>query len=140
MIFDFVVKGIPKPQKRHRHTKRGFTYDPSLDDKRKFISIIQLQAPKKPLDGGLAIKVKFYMPRPKKHFRTGKFSNELKPNVPYIYNTIPDIDNLLKFVMDSCNKILWHDDARIWRVEMEKVYSNSPRTEINVEVTHERLQ
>ena len=27
-----IIKGKPKPLKRHRHTKKGFTYDPSYSD------------------------------------------------------------------------------------------------------------
>ena len=73
------------------------------------------------------------MPYVKKHYRTGKYSGELKPNPPYEYVIKPDIDNMLKFIMDSGNKILWVDDSQIWKVEMEKVYSEIPSTTIDIE-------
>ena len=75
------------------------------------------------------------MPYVKKHYRTGKYSGELKPNPPFAYVIKPDIDNLLKFIMDSGNKILWVDDSQIWKVEMEKVYSEIPSTTIEIEET-----
>ena len=127
------IKGSPKAQKRHRHTKAGFTYDPSKEDKKDFLALIHAKAPKQPLKGDISLKVTFAMPYVKKHYRTGKYSGELKPNPPYEYVIKPDIDNLLKFIMDAGNKILWVDDSQIWKVEMEKVYSLSPRTEIIVE-------
>lgn len=72
------------------------------------------------------------MPYVKKHYRTGKFSNELKPNPPLSYRIKPDIDNLLKFVMDAGNGVLWKDDSQIYKVDMEKIYSVKGYTNITV--------
>jgi len=132
-----VIKGSPKSQKRHRHTKKGFTYDPSASDKRDFLALIHSKAPKQPLKGGIQLIVKFAMPYPKKWYRTGKFAGELKPSAPFIYTNKPDIDNMLKFIMDSGNGVLWHDDSQIWKAVVEKVYSESPETEIWVVTTDE---
>ena len=136
-VLHFKVKGKPKAQKRHRHTKRGFTYDPSASDKRDFLALIHSKAPKTPIYGGIYLKVTFSLPYPKKHLRTGKFSGQLKPNAPTIYTNKPDIDNMLKFIMDTGNGVLWHDDSQIWKVDVEKLYSLSPETEIYIEETHE---
>ena len=70
------------------------------------------------------------MPYAKKYYRTGKYSNELKPNPPKSHCIKPDIDNLLKFVFDMGNKLLWKDDSQIYRVQMEKVYSTEPSTKL----------
>ena len=72
------------------------------------------------------------MPYPKKWFRTGKFAGQLKNNAPVIYTKKPDIDNMLKFIMDSGNNVIWHDDCQIWSVQIEKVYSLEPCTLIVV--------
>jgi Holliday junction resolvase RusA-like endonuclease len=80
------------------------------------------------------------MPYPKKYFRTGKFKGQLKANAPEKFINRPDIDNLLKFVMDAGNKVLWHDDCQIWKVTMEKIYSLEPGTKIIVEETDESFQ
>ena len=130
--YSFKIKGNPRAQKRHRHTRKGFTYDPSVNDKRDFLALIHSNAPKTPLKGAISLNVKFCMPYPKKWFRTGKFSSELKPNAPVIYTNTPDIDNMLKFIMDSGNHVIWHDDKQIWKVSIEKVYSLEPYTEIEV--------
>ena len=135
-----IVQGDPKPQKRHRHTSRGWTYDPSSKDKKAFILMLRSNAPKTPLNGALPVTIRFSMPYPKKYFRTGKFKGQLKANAPEKFINRPDIDNLLKFVMDSGNKTLWNDDCQIWKVTMEKVYSLEPGTEIIVEETDESFQ
>ena len=129
---DIKIDGKPKPQQRHRHTKKGFTYDPSSKDKKDRLTLIHSQAPKKPFEGGITLYVRFCMPYVKKHYRTGKFSNELKPNPPLSYRIKPDIDNLLKFVMDAGNGVLWKDDSQIYKVDMEKIYSVKGYTNITV--------
>ena len=126
------IKGKPKAQQRHRHTKKGLTYDPSVNDKRDFLALIHSQAPKVPFKQAISIYIRFSMPYVKKHYRTGKFSNELKPNPPISYTNKPDIDNLLKFIFDSGNNVLWMDDSQIYRVQMEKIYSESPGTTITI--------
>jgi Holliday junction resolvase RusA-like endonuclease len=131
----FSIKGSPKAQKRHRHTKKGFTYDPSVNDKRDFLALIHAEAPKKPLYGAISLTVRFSMPYPKKWLRTGKLAGELKPNAPKEFTNRPDIDNLLKFVLDSFNKVVIHDDSQVWDVRMQKTYSLTPGTEIIVEET-----
>lgn len=45
----------------------------------------------------------------------------------------PDISNLIKFVEDSLNEVLWTDDKLIFRYDQTyKVYSYHPRTEIEI--------
>ena len=136
----FIIEGSPKPQKRHRHTSKGWTYDPSSGDKKAFILMLRSEASIKPFNGAITVKIRFAMPYPKKYFRTGKFKGQLKPNAPFEFINRPDIDNLLKFVMDAGNIVLWHDDCQIWKVTMEKVYSLEPGTEIIVEETDESFQ
>ena len=44
----------------------------------------------------------------------------------------PDLDNLIKFVQDCGNGVLWRDDCRIATLTAAKYYSPNPRTEIEV--------
>lgn len=128
-----VVYGEPKAQKRHRHFNRGNfsgTYDPSKDDKESFASILQKEAPEKPLEGALSLELVFYMARPKSHFRTGKNSDMLKDSAPEFHTGRPDIDNICKFCQDSLNGIYFKDDALICKLSATKIYSDRPRTEI----------
>ena len=44
----------------------------------------------------------------------------------------PDLDNLVKFVKDCANGILWRDDAQVYRLHATKVYAEEPKTEIYI--------
>lgn len=47
-------------------------------------------------------------------------------------NEKPDFDNLTKFYLDCANGILWSDDKRIIEGHPKKVYSENPRTIIEI--------
>jgi crossover junction endodeoxyribonuclease RusA len=133
MIIEFYVPGIPKALQRHRHTRTGLTYDPSRNDKQDFILQCRRYKPRIPLYGPLELTLKFILPRPKHHFRTGKFSDQLKPKSPTRVTGRPDLSNLIKFVEDSFNGEFYRDDAEICVLSASKVYcepSKYPRTEV----------
>ena len=50
--------------------------------------------------------------------------------------TKPDIDNLVKFYLDAANDILWKDDAKIYHLSADKIYSENPKTIITVTGTN----
>ena len=122
-----IIPGKPIAQKRHRHTKKGFTYDPSKLEKDDFISKIE-KKPKLPFNFNIHLQLYFYIPRPKNHYRTGKYSDQLKKGVPYYCKSRPDIDNYIKFVMDCLNGIIYKDDSQVVHVEATKIYSTDPQT------------
>lgn len=51
------------------------------------------------------------------HMRSG----EIKPTIK------PDIDNIIKIVMDALNKLAYHDDSQVVELHAEKAYSDKPR-------------
>ena len=132
------IQGNPIPQQRHRHFKFG-TYDPCKKDKEQFL----LKALKDynyhegfnhlPILNAVNINIKFYMKRPKNHYRTGKFADLVKEKWQEIYHTKkPDIDNLIKFTLDalSGHNGFFLDDNQIYSIYAEKIYSDNPHTEI----------
>ena len=64
-MIEFVIKGNPKTQQRHR-MGRGFSYDPSKKDKQDLVAIVQQNAPNEPIPGEIELEVYFHMPYPKK--------------------------------------------------------------------------
>lgn len=130
------IPGVPNSQKRHRHLRVGNftrTYDPSSTDKEDFLyKAIYEFKPAIPVISPISIKMKFYMPRPKGHYGTGKNEGVLKKNAPFRHTSMPDLDNLEKFVLDALNKIYWKDDRQIYSIVAKKVYDENPRTEINI--------
>ncbi len=127
-----IIKGIPKAQKRHRHTKRGVVYDPSSSDKKNYLS--KLSSHKIPTySGAISMIVKFVMPYPKKYYRTGKYSEELKPNSPIHHTARPDVDNLIKFLFDVLQDAGWiKDDSTISGVFAKKEYGKTAYTEFEI--------
>ena len=121
MIFEKTINFEPTSLKRHRHTLKGRTYDPSAKDKKKFIQLINLPIEK--MKHPIKCVLKFYSSRPKSHYRSGKYSHILKDSSP-IYNTSKkDIDNMAKFILDALNNKLYIDDCQIIKLECEKLYS-----------------
>lgn len=131
------VLGEPTAQKRHRSVRMGSfnrQYDPSAADKGDFLSIVQKHAPDAPYAVPLQVDLQFYFTRPKSHYKTGKNAHLLKDNPPEYHTSRPDVDNLSKFVMDALNKIYWKDDSYIVSLNVQKMYSENPRTQIDISI------
>ncbi|MBW2998667.1 RusA family crossover junction endodeoxyribonuclease [Candidatus Woesearchaeota archaeon] len=45
----------------------------------------------------------------------------------------PDLDNLLKFLFDALNKVLWKDDRLIYEVHARKTWGSEPKLILGVE-------
>ena len=111
-------------QKRHRHTKRGMVYDPSAKDKKIAILQIKEQFTGEPYTDALKISFVFHIKRPKAHFRTGKYANELKKTAPVYHIKRPDVHNYVKFYMDCMNKLVYLDDSQVIELRATKEYSD----------------
>ena len=109
-------------------------YDPSSTDKKEIWLQIAKYRPKQPLAGDIYLKTIFYMPRPKNHFRTGKFKHILKDNMPEYHRVTPDLDNLVKMVCDVIQgkDRMIVDDSQICMMQAEKIYGQE-RTEVIIE-------
>lgn len=107
------IDGKPEPKARPR-VCNGRTFDPKEKQKRAFRKRLAVATHGvEPLHGALMIQIDFHMPRPKKHYRTGKYSHLLKDTAPDRHTQKPDVDNLVKFLLDCGNGIVWDDDSQI---------------------------
>ena len=64
------------------------------------------------------------MPRPKSHYRTGRFAGMIRErfaNAPHV--TKPDVDNTIKFCFDALSTHFFVDDAQITTVTATKRYT-----------------
>jgi len=136
-MIEFIIKGKPKALKRHRSTRTGRMYDPSAKDKKQIWLQIAKFKPETPLAGDIMLKLIFTMPRPKSHFRTGKFKHILKDGYEHIINHTfkPDIDNLVKLIADTIQgkDRMIVDDSQICMLQAEKIYGETPMTEVIIE-------
>lgn len=77
----------------------------------------------------IKMSVKAYI-KPLSSFKKDEVSaalnGEIKPS------SKPDADNVLKAVLDALNELAYDDDRYIYKLDVEKFYSDIPRTEITI--------
>lgn len=79
------------------------------------------------LDGPLRVNLVLYMPRPRKHYRTGKHSTDLRADAPIWCTTTPDADKCTRAVLDALTDAgIWHDDAQVAQLDVRQYYAPTP--------------
>lgn len=128
MISEY-IEGSPKPQPRVKAVRRGAhvgVYTPSsADEWRDTVKRGLNRHAGKNIDGAFAVKLSFFLPRPRSHFRSGKFSHLLKESAPEYHTKAPDCDNLAKLVLDVMTKIAYFkDDSQVALLYVTKAYAS----------------
>jgi len=82
----------------------------------------------KPFDSAVRMDVTFYMPIP---------ASRKKKEKSIYHSKMPDLDNLLKFLLDTAVKSgIMSDDRIVCCIDARKVYDRKPRVEFKiVEIT-----
>ena len=75
-----------------------------------------------PTRAPISMFVRFYFPRPKSHFRTGKNSHLLSDRAPIYHVGKPDVDKLGRAILDALTGVVYHDDSQVFQLELMKVY------------------
>lgn len=125
----YVIPGDPVPLARARigyGAKR--MYDSQKECKLHAGIIIQSQMPNDEFyEGPLDLDVTFFMRIPRRiHTK-----RDIERNFTYHHGR-PDLSNLLKFIEDVAQSILFKDDAQIARITSRKIYHQDPRTEFTL--------
>lgn len=126
----FTIHATPKPKGRPRVTRSGHAFTPKAT--REYEQLIvgewEVQHGKtEPTKNPVAVRVRFYMPIPK---ATSNKTRERMATGLVVPAKKPDIDNLLKAVLDALNGKAYHDDNQIVEISAKKLYSTEPRTEV----------
>ena len=119
MTHTIIIPGTPYPLKRARRSASGGMFDPkeNVEAKRHIGWLAKAQI-KTPMSGPVSMEIVFHFARPKSHF--GKV---LKASAPDHHVKRPDVDNLIKTVLDGMNGIAWIDDAQVVYVKASKVWT-----------------
>jgi len=134
-MIEITIPGKPVAKRRPRFARRGkfvTTYNDQETEEGRFLFEVQKQFKNALSDKPLIVVCVFEMPRPKNHYGTGRNTGKLKEGSPKLHTKKPDIDNLIKFVLDCLNGIAWKDDSQIVRIVAEKSYSEKPSTLIQI--------
>ncbi len=123
------IDGVPVAKGRPRLGRYG-TYTPKkTQEYEEYVKMcwVAKYGGVQPLQQSLEVNVVFYLPIPKsvnKKQRAEMLDGKIK------HTKKPDIDNLIKSVLDALNGIAYSDDSKIIRVAAEKQYSEKPKTEL----------
>lgn len=124
----YVIQGMPLTWKRPGYNSNAQTfYNTQRAERIMFGYHLSHQHNDEPLfDKPLHIDILFYMP---------KSSNKSKASHLYCA-TAPDIDNLIKHVLDSAQGVILTNDYLVSSVYAKKIYDKYARTEFIVTELH----
>ena len=124
----YKIAGDPVALQRPRVLRSGHTYNPQAKEQEDARIQLRLQHRSScPHICPLAISITFYMEIPKS---TSKKKRSTIVSSPH--SKRPDIDNLIKFVLDAANTIIFSDDSLVYSVTAQKIYDTIPRTEFTI--------
>lgn len=134
MVYEFEVVGQIKGKARPRvNTYTGNAYTPtSTKDYENLIKqYFKIKYPRyEPLEGRIAVKIMAYFDVPK---TTSKKDRALIQEGKLSPTKKPDIDNIVKIILDALNKMAFKDDNQITKLEVEKVYAEEEKIAIKIE-------
>lgn len=134
MVYEFEVPGKVIGKGRPRlNTYTGIVYTPTKT--KDYETLVEqyflLKYPKfKILEGRIKVSIIAYFSIPKATKKTDRnemLDNNISPTKK------PDIDNIVKSVLDSMNKFAFKDDNQITKLEIEKKYSIEDKIYIKIE-------
>ena len=139
MEIHFVIEGRPQPQGRPRAVRMGAgvrMYDPPKSKAykqmvsarvRSYMKINGIQTITEPL----AIHLNFYFTPPKSYSKKRIRAIEAKEE---LFTKKPDLDNLAKSILDSCNNLLFKDDSQIVGLTIGKHYGHEDYVDVKVQI------
>jgi Holliday junction resolvase RusA-like endonuclease len=142
MIATITIPGEPISKHRPRFATRikklpggkirafSMAYSDQESEESKFMWHLSNQWKRDPIPKRFTVELhlQFLMPIPK----TSKKKHDLMVSGEIGHNGKPDLDNLIKFIKDCSRGIIYDDDSQVSHVTSSKVYSDTPKTVIEV--------
>lgn len=134
MIYEFEVPGkiIGKGRPRlNSYTGTVYTPTRTKDYETLIEQYFLLKYPKfEELQGRIKVSIIAYFPIPK-NTKKSDINKMLENNISPTKK--PDIDNIVKAILDSMNKFAFKDDNQITKLDVEKKYSLEEKVWIKIE-------
>ena len=134
MIYEFEVPGEITGKARPRlnsYTCQVYTPPKTKDYELLVRQYFKIKYPKyEVLEGRIAVKIIAYFKVPK---ATSKKDKTLIAEGKLSPTKKPDIDNIVKIILDAMNKVSFKDDNQITKIEVEKVYGPEEKIYVKIE-------
>lgn len=132
---NFVIEGTPKGKGRPRFSRHnGYvkTYTPleTLDYEQQVRIAYQFAEGKYYAECPLKMSVVAFFEPPKS---VSKKKKQMMLDGLILPTKKPDVDNIIKVILDGLNGIAFHDDVQVVELTVNKKYSERPRTEICID-------
>lgn len=141
MKVKFVVPGEPKGKGRPRvENRHGKSIARTPEDTVVYENLVktvyyqQCQRAQFPKGTPLEVRVMAYYSIPQSESKKRQAmmeSHQIRPMKK------PDVDNVVKIILDSLNKIAYHDDAQVVDCMFRKFYSYQPRVVVTIQEAQE---
>lgn len=119
----YTLPGKPVPLQRPRYCKDKIYDNQKREKSNASIYLIQQHNDAPLFEGALKLTAFFYFETPKKTKSLNR-----KP-----HQSRPDLDNLVKYICDISNGIIYRDDAQIAHIVAYKLYDTIPRSEFTLD-------
>lgn len=127
-VIKITIPGQPPSKMRARTVicrKKVRTYDPQESDKLAYMWSLKSNYKSPPIKDPIAITLRFFI----------QPNHGDKNRLQKLWGFIPctskkDLDNMVKFILDCGNKIIYQDDSQITSIFCSQHWSEKPRTEI----------
>lgn len=132
MALTFSIDGDPVPQPRPKISTRGGFGRAYVEAKhpvhqyRTALAAAAVESGAVPHDEPVSVVIDAVFGRPKSHL-TKAGVKATAPRLPRC-----DVDNIAKAVLDALTGHVWHDDAQVQRLVVEKTYGTSGRTTVRI--------
>lgn len=126
----FTVLGEPTAKARPRFS-RGRTFTPQkTKEKEQEVINTYNENVGYVFEGYLKLSIDMYFKVPKSDTKKNKelkLANILRPSKK------PDIDNVIKLILDALNGVAYVDDVQVIELSARKFYSDTPRVEVTID-------
>lgn len=132
MGLEFIVPGEPRGKGRPRFSKgRTYTDDKTVEYERRIRNSYRLSfgSYKWPDNALLKVQITAYYSIPKSATKSKRAMMESGDLLP---TRKPDVDNIIKAVLDALNGVAYKDDASVVEVSCRKLYGTLPRVEVEI--------
>lgn len=134
MKYQFEVPGKIVGKERPRvnmYTGRVYTPGKTKDYEFLIQQYFKMKYPRyEMLEGRLSINIIAYLKIPKSTSKAKveeMLENKISPTKK------PDIDNIIKIVLDALNKMAFRDDSQVTKIEVEKIYGPVEKIKVKID-------